>query len=98
MTSAGTASPTELFRGVEMITFQFGDPEVLMALKPRAPSLSDREWLLLAGRFGVKEAYLHCFVEYWKQRGGKNKEQLFIQWVEEASPDPSYAPIEVFIS
>lgn len=98
MPTVGALSLVELFRGVETIALQYGDPKVLLALKPKTPELSDREWLLLAGRFGVKEAYLHCFVEYWKRRGGGNVEDLFAEWIEKAEPDPHYAPVETFVS
>lgn len=98
MAAVGAISLVEIFHGVETIVLQYGDPKALLALKPKAPELSDREWLLLAGKFGVKEAYVHCFVEYWKRRGGGNIERLFAEWIEEAEPDPHYAPVEVFIS
>lgn len=94
----GTISLSERFRGIETIAFQCGDPHVLLALKPKTPELSDREWLLLAGRFGVKEAYVHCFVAYWREQGGGDVETRFAQWVEAAELDPSYAPVEMFVS
>ncbi|MDP3975026.1 MAG: hypothetical protein Q8P88_01935 [Candidatus Jorgensenbacteria bacterium] len=98
MESVGAVSLTKLFPGVETIALRFGKPEALAALKPRTPMLTDREWLLLAGRFGVKNAYHHCFIEYWKRRGGGSIEEFFAKWLEEANLDPSYAPVEAFVS
>jgi len=96
---AGSLAITPLKDKVEICALRFGDFKELLRLKPVVPTLSDREWMLLAGRFGIRGAYTHCFIEYWKLKlgGEKTMNEIFAEWLAVSKIDPSHAPLTEFV-
>jgi hypothetical protein len=96
---AGSLAITPLKDQIEICALHFGDFKELLRLKPVVPTLSDREWILLTGRFGIRGAYAHCFIEYWKCKfgGGKTMNEIFAEWLAVSKIDPSHAPLTEFV-